>query len=216
MNHDLIKLGDQLHFFLNASQKWDDKSGFWLLSKVNPQRPFKDIFFDILTEIKSCEFYEEGLLTIHVNKKMFSTSQLVKKLVFNIGTERFKLFLDQRTPAMMNHGVWRILESMKSSDNNPSYLMKFLLGHTPERACPATALPVIKIILSFMKELNIINKSILLIDEFNRIEHWEKIQTVSFLLKIFPQSASFAVIAEQKDLPIYTHFPDFKWEIAWI
>ena len=222
---ELSRLQQELSNFLVANK---DSGGFWVLEA--DRGIGKSNFLQHLDwELKQAQ---NDLLTTKIVSKYISSvispRDLVKELVITIGEERFKDFLEQRISlpdSLKGTDLWRFFESKTIKQKgihlieNPhaQFLMKWLMGNTTlakerepyqiwskERVPPAVAFPYLKTIIAGMKEQNIIDKVILLIDEFediqqlDRKEKTEFIQTFKNMLNCFNWDTLFVIVAGQE------------------
>ena len=222
---ELKNLQNELSNFLAAKEG----GGFWVLEAARGIGK-SNFLQHIDWELKQAQ--QNNLLPQKIVSKyisgFISSKDLVEELVVTIGEEHFKDFLEQKISlpsSLKGTDLWRFFESktIKQKElghvENPhaQFLMKWLMGNTTlakerdqyqiwskERVPPAVAFPYLKTIITGMRERNIIDKVILLVDEFEDVqqlgkkEKTEFIQTFKNMLNCFNWDTLFVIVAGQE------------------
>lgn len=168
-----------------------------------------------------CEYIPGGFI---------GAREIVERLILAVGEERFRSLLSVieekkiKLPETLNGtDLWRFFESSRqrhiSSIENTTalFLMKWLMGHTitaeerknyglwsKDRVPPAAAFPYLKTLLTIMRDNDIIDRILLLMDEFEDVQKFdakrktEFIQALKNMLNFFNWDILFVILAGQE------------------
>jgi len=221
---ELQGLKDELTTFLQQ----EGRGGFWALEAergVGKSNFLQHLKWELLQAQERgvlspkiiCEYVPGGFIGARV---------IVERLIIVVGEERFRTLLEKRInlpDSLKGTDLWRFFGSspvqqrnLDIENPNAYFLMKWIMGHfttaeerkkygiwSKDRVPPAVAFPYLKVILTKMREEGIIDKVLLLMDEFEDVQQLENknrtefIQTLKNMLNSFNWDMLFVILAGQ-------------------
>lgn len=222
---ELDKLKSELTTFLLEK----GRGGFWALEAergIGKSNFLQHLKWELL-QAQEKEILSPKIVCEYVPGGFIGARAIVEKLVIAIGEERFRILLEKKVnlpDSLKGTDLWRFFESppvqQKNLDiENPNayFLMKWVMGYSTtaeerkkyniwskERVPPAVAFPYLTVILTKMREQGIIDKVLLLMDEFEDVQQLENknrtefIQTLKNMLNSFNWDMLFIIVAGQE------------------
>jgi len=224
---ELSQLQQELNSFLSSNER---DGSFWAL-EASKGIGKSNFLRHLEWEIKQAKQKEQLPLTVvceYIDSSFISPRDLVEKLVFTIGEENFNALFKHKVKlpkTVQGTDLWRFFESPDIQQSafgnieNPhtQFLMKWLMGTattvkerekytiwSKDRMPPAVAFSYLRVLITCMKQAGILDKILLLIDEFENIQHLERrkktefIQTFKSMLNCFNWEMLFVIIAGQE------------------
>ncbi|MEK7991974.1 MAG: hypothetical protein VSS52_013265 [Thiotrichaceae bacterium] len=229
---ELRELQQKLNHFLTGQENGD----FWVLEAskgIGKSNFLRHLEWEI-EQAEQANKLPSKVVYKYIDGSFISPRDLVERLVYAIGEENFNQLLEQISKQkiilpkeLQGTDLWRFFESSPlrqfsvNDVENPhtQFLMKWLMGGSTiskdrekyniwskDRMPPAVAFPYLKALIACMKQANIVDKVLLLIDEFEDIQHLERrkktefIQTLKSMLNCFNWDMLFIIIAGQESV----------------